>query len=559
MLKAYYIKKIGQNKGAPRIWLEGTQTERAGFKPGQRYDVTVHDKTVVLQANPDGSRIVSGKRVGERDNPVIDLNSRELLAIFDGMAAVRVAVKEGQIHLLPLASEIKKQERYVRLRSKLEMGEPVTIGSLSHGGGVMSHAIHAGLTAAGVPSSLAFANEIRPELLEHAAIHNDAWREDTQILAAPMQELAFDDRGVASIPKVEILEMGLPCQGASKAGMAKRNLKHPEAHPEVGHLVVSALVILSKTNAAVVIMENVPHYANSASADILRNQLRDMGYATHERILNGKQWGALENRDRWCMVAVTEGIAFDFAQLQPPASKRQVLGDVLEDVPLDDPRWSTMTGLKEKEKRDLEAGKGFRMQVFDAEADHIGTITKGYAKVRSTDPKIAHPTNPDLLRQLTPAEHARIKQVPDLLVKGLSATVAHEILGQGVVYRPFHDVGHHVGNALNKFAGRPESRLSDRMSGEEVASEKTSLIDPTFANEVVATLKRVERNGQYTGEIVAVDGDVMIQATGRNEGVLHIGKNLNGSVRLGESVKVTYRDGIGEVSRKDNRQLGLAL
>jgi DNA (cytosine-5)-methyltransferase 1 len=345
MLKAYYIKKIGQNKGAPRIWLEGTQTERAGFKPGQRYDVTVRDKTVVLQANPDGSRIVSGKRVGERDNPVIDLNSRELLAIFDGMAAVRVAVKEGQIHLLPLASEIKKQERYARLRSKLEMGEPVTIGSLSHGGGVMSHAIHAGLTAAGVPSSLAFANEIRPELLEHAAIHNDAWREDTQILAAPMQELAFDDRGVASIPKVEILEMGLPCQGASKAGMAKRNLKHPEAHPEVGHLVVSALVILSKTNAAVVIMENVPHYAHSASADILRNQLRDMGYATHERILNGKQWGALENRDRWCMVAVTEGIAFDFAQLQPPASKRQVLGDVLEEVPPDDRLWSAMAGL----------------------------------------------------------------------------------------------------------------------------------------------------------------------------------------------------------------------
>lgn len=36
---------------------------------------------VVLQANKDGSRVVSGKFIGERSNPVIDINSRDLLAI----------------------------------------------------------------------------------------------------------------------------------------------------------------------------------------------------------------------------------------------------------------------------------------------------------------------------------------------------------------------------------------------------------------------------------------------------------------------------------------------
>lgn len=549
MLEGYYIKKIGQNRGAPRVWLEGTQTERAGFWPGQRFDVVVQGHAIVLQTNPDGSRVVSSKKAGEKKNPVIDINSRELLAIFDGMSAVRVAVKKGKIYLLPLASEIKKRERFNRLREKLETGEALTVGSLSHGGGVLSHAIHSGLEKAGIANKMGFANEIREELLEHAAAHNDAWTDDTKVFAAPMQELAFDDRGVAQLPKVEVLEMGLPCSGASKAGMARRGLAHPEAHPEVGHLVVSALVILSKTNAAVVILENVPNYSNSASADILRNQLRDMGYVTHERILNGKQWGTLENRDRWCMVAVTQGIEFDFAQLMPPAARTRRLGDALDSsITDDDPRWSRMEGLKAKELRDMAEGKGFRMQVFNEDSEHIGTLTKGYAKVRSTDPKIAHPTNPGMLRQLTSAEHARIKEVPEQLVDGLSETVAHELLGQSVVYPPFRDVGQHVGNALNRVVGRAEVPLGDRSP---VAQPAIPDEEADLAREVVATFRRADAmRGQYSGVIVAINRDVLIQDVGCDEGVVHCADALNKRPRLGQSVKVTYEKGRGKVEEK---------
>ncbi|MDO8728499.1 MAG: DNA cytosine methyltransferase [bacterium] len=454
-MQGYYIKKVGQNKGAPRIWLEGSQTVRAGFSAGQRYDIEVQGEMVVLQANKNGSRVVSGKMIGERNNPIIDINSKALLAIFDGMAAIRIVVKKDQIFLLPLASEIKKRERFQRLRGKLERGDPLSIGSVSHGGGILSHAMHAGLKQAGIESHLAFANEIRGELLEHAAIHNDAWSETTQILSTPMQELAFDNRGVASIPKVELLELGLPCSGASRAGKSKRGLVHPEAHPEVGHLVVAALIIVSKSNAAVITLENVPEYASSASADILRNQLRDMGYVTHERILNGKEWGALENRNRWCMVAVSEGIEFNFDQLQPPGADQKLIADVLDNsIGPNDERWRTYSYLKTKELRDAEKGNGFGMQIVSPGENSVPTLRKGYAKGGSTDPLIQHPTNPELLRQFTAEEHARIKGVPESLVDGLSNSVAHQILGQGIVYRPFKDVGAHIGNALNRFAGK---------------------------------------------------------------------------------------------------------
>lgn len=561
MIDGYYIKKIGQNRGAPRVWLEGTQTERAGFVPGQRFDVVVHGRTIVLQANPDGSRVVSGKKVGEKTNPVIDLNSRELLALFDGMSSVRVAVKEGQIYLLPLASELKKQERFARLRQKLEAGDPLAVGSLSHGGGILSHAIHSGLKTAGVESRLAFANDIRGELLEHAAIHNDAWDERTRVYAAPMQELAFDERGLASIPKVEVMEMGLPCSGVSRAGKAKRRLTQAEAHPEVGHLVVSALVILSKANPACVVLENGAEYGMTASADILRGQLRDMGYVCHERILRGAEWGALEDRARWCMVAVSEGIEFDFDQLVPPGPSGARLGDALDDIPPDHSSWSRMDGLKAKEIRDRAAGKNFAMQVFDADSEKIGTVTKGYSKVRSTDPKLRHPTNPDLLRQLTPAEHARVKGVPPHLIDGISATIAHEILGQSVVYRPFAAVGEQLGEALtDAVRGRRSSRRAvPRMDDDaEMASDVRIA---ALGAEVVAELHRADvEKGQYVGTVVAADRDCFIVDVGRESGVLLERAALDRAPRLGEKIKVVYRDGRGKVeTRAKPQQMALGL
>lgn len=561
MIDGYYIKKIGQNRGAPRIWLD-RQTERAGFEPGQRFDVVVHGRTIVLQANPDGSRVVSGKKDGEKNNPVIDLNSRELLALFDGMSSIRVAVKHGHIYLLPLASELKKQERFGRLRQKLEAGEPLTVGSLSHGGGVLSHAIHTGLKEAGVSSRLAFANDIREELLEHAAIHNDAWDENTKVFAAPLQELAFDERGVAQIPRTEVMEMGLPCSGESRAGKARRGLSQGEAHPDVGHLVVGALVILSKANPAAIVFEQVPTYATSASADILRNQLRDMGYVCHERVLRGKDWGALEDRVRWCMVAVSEGIEFDFDQLQPPGPSGRTIGDVLENVPDDHPSWSPMAGLRAKELRDKEAGKNFAMQVFDASSDHVGTLTKGYSKVRSTDPKLKSSSDPSLMRQFLPSEHARLKGVPEHLVSGISATVAHQILGQGVVYPPFVGVGKHLGEALDAAAkGRRPARRSDVLVKDDDAQLAADVRLAALAADVVAELKKPNlASSTYFGRIVAADRNVFIIDVGRRSGVVMERKALDRAPKLGESVSVTYRDGRGTVeSQAKSSQMALGL
>ncbi len=455
-LNDYFIKNIGSNRGSRRIWLQGADISRAGLGKGDLYEVISEGQSLTIKALKDGSktltngkpRVVSGKQKNGREVPVIDINNDELLRIFDGMDSVRMIVRKNEVVFVPMASEMRKRERLNRIRKKLAAGIPLKVGSAFHGGGVLSHAVHEGLERAGIKTEAAFVNEIREDLLTHAVEHNDTIGDKTMLIAAPAQEVVQDQWLMSQLPTVDILELGIPCSGASVAGRAKRGLDMPEAHEEVGHLVFSALVILNKVQPVCLLIENVPQYANTASANILRYQLRDMGYDTHEAVLNGKDFGSLEARERWCLVAVTRGLEFSFDQLVPKPFEVKALGHYLDDIPEDDPSWSEMRGLKDKQDRDKAAGKGFRMQVFGPEDSKIATITKGYAKVRSTDPKIRHPSNPDLLRQLTPQEHARIKQVPEKLIEGLSATLAHELLGQGIVYEPFAQTAQLLGNSI---------------------------------------------------------------------------------------------------------------
>lgn len=454
MKKDVWVKKIGSYRGAPRLFLDGLQASRAGFSPGEKYDVEIEGNRVVIARHKDGTRTVSRRNKGDTALPVVDINS-QMLAMFDGMDALRIVVAQDRVYLLPLASEIKKVERLDRLTDKIARGEPLSMGSLSHGGGILSHAIHQGLQDAGMQADLTFVNEIREDLIEQAITHNDAWGPQTSAIVMAMQEVVQDDWLMNSLPSLEILELGLPCSGSSKAGASKRGLEKMEDHPEVGHLVFSALAILNKVQPAVVLLENVAQYAQSASAQILRLQLRDMGYNCHEAVLEGKDFGCLENRVRWCMVAVTRGVDFDFDQIQPTVKVVRRLEEFLDTTITDeDPRWREFQHLKTKSARDLVAGKGFKMQIIDADSLSVPTLRKGYQKGGTTDPLVQHPSNPALLRLLTAAEHARIKGAPPELIEGLSETIAHQLLGQGIAYEPFRAVGERIGERVTQAARR---------------------------------------------------------------------------------------------------------
>ena len=72
-MKSFSEHKLGLNKGAPRLWLEGRRPANAGFLPGARYSVEIRreKKAVVLRVVTDGHRVVAGKTRNGKEVPIM--------------------------------------------------------------------------------------------------------------------------------------------------------------------------------------------------------------------------------------------------------------------------------------------------------------------------------------------------------------------------------------------------------------------------------------------------------------------------------------------------------
>lgn len=461
------ITKVGARRENPRIWVEGRKLEREGFHPGTEFKVDSSHKNQLILVRVDGKptdgsklRTVSGRtrRKSQTTSPIIDLNSQELTRWFSVDDKIRVAIRRGKIIIKAHHTKGLVQERLERIKAKLIEKKKLAVHSQYHGAGVLDLAMHSGFGRAGVSSFVQVAIEIERKYLDISLKQNpELFTEESILIEAPIQDVRFDPR-----VKAEVLLCGLPCTGYSSAGRAKmRDTKGekrtylPEEHDASGALFYHTLRYIEACQASIVIIENVKPAATSASFAVIRAVLSAAGYVVSERILNGCEFGALENRDRLCLIAVTEGLEeiIDIDEIVPIVTKPAKLSEVLEDIPLDSERWKSFDYLREKEKRDIAAGKGFRRQLFTGDEGHISTVTRQYAKCRSTDPFIQHPEAEELSRLLTPLEHVRVKGIPQKLIDDpdLAVTTSHELLGQSCVFPMFEAVGFALGKQLSEW------------------------------------------------------------------------------------------------------------
>lgn len=443
--------KLGEHRGKKRVWLEGQKLLREGYYPGMKYDLELKDSQVVLRVKEEGKFTVSKRERNGRVYPIIDLTAQELATVFDGVEMLRVFIRNGAIVISAHHQQERVIERVNRLISKLENGESLSVCSLFHGGGVLDKAIHAGFNKAGIASAISVAVEMEGKYLDSSLANNpELWNEDSIVIESPIQAVNLSKRP----PQVDVLMGGIPCTGASKSGRSKNKLEFAESHEAAGAMFFNFLQFVEALNPAVVLIENVPEYQNTASMEVIRSVLSSLGYSLQERILDGNEFGVIERRKRLCVVALSHGIdGFELEKVQPIRTKENRIKDILEPVSLDSERWKSFDYLAAKELRDKAAGKGFSRQLLTGDDEFCGTIGKDYAKCRSTEPFIVHPEQSELSRIFTPTEHCRVKGIPEELIQGLSDTVAHQILGQSVVFPAFEALALALGNSLWSWVG----------------------------------------------------------------------------------------------------------
>ncbi|WP_225776454.1 DNA cytosine methyltransferase [Pseudomonas sp. Marseille-Q5115] len=446
--------KIGEARNVPRLWLEGQKLSKAGVKVGARYSlkalagerIELHEVDAAYQ----GPTFNVSKR--ERNgvvHPLFEIRTGKLREVFEQVESVRVAIRNGRIVVTAHHMVGKIRERVARVLAKLRKGAELAVCSLFHGGGVLDRALHDGMMQKGVPSFTQVAVEIESNYLDASLRNNrDLWRDESVAICSDVRDVNWQHSPIAC----DVLTAGLPCTGMSKSGRAKNKLTCGEEHAKAGALFVDFLEAVRNVNPAIVVLECVPELQNSASMAVIRSVLDSLGYVLQEAVLDGAAFGALERRQRFVAVAVTKGltVTFDFESLAQVKIKEACIRDVLEPIGEDSPRWKTYSYLANKAVRDKAAGKGFARQLLTGDEQACGTIGRLYSKARSTEPFLIHPRFPELSRLFTPIEHARLKGIPEGVIEGESETVAHEILGQSVVFPQFHSVGIAIGALLKE-------------------------------------------------------------------------------------------------------------
>lgn len=135
-------------------------------------------------------------------------------------------------------------------------------------------------------------------------------------------------------------------------------------------------------------LENVKGFKNhdkGKTFSVVKNTLEDMGYDVFSEVLNAKNFGIPQNRERIYIVAFLKNkfknISFSFNELKNIKIKSK-LGDILEKnvdekYTISDKLWAGHQRRKLKHKK---KGNGFGYSLFNHNSDYTSTISARYYK-----------------------------------------------------------------------------------------------------------------------------------------------------------------------------------
>lgn len=239
---------------------------------------------------------------------------------------------------------------------------------------------------------------------------------------------------VRQIPKFDLLLAGFPCQPFSHAGL-KKGFEDTR-----GTLFFDIARIAKHHRPKALVLENVKglvgHDKGNTFREILRILEVELKYNVSFQVLNAKNFGVPQNRERIVIVATDPKVGrFTFPAIQP---KSTPVGEILElnssvdsKYTLSDQLWTSHKRRKEDHQR---KGNGFGYSLFNAKSPYTSTISARYYKDGSEILIEQRNKNP---RKLTPREAARLQGFPETFRIPVSDTQAYRQFGNSVAVPMF--------------------------------------------------------------------------------------------------------------------------
>ncbi|MBQ2659978.1 DNA (cytosine-5-)-methyltransferase [Candidatus Saccharibacteria bacterium] len=250
------------------------------------------------------------------------------------------------------------------------------------------------------------------------------------------------------VPPFDICLAGFPCQAFSIAGR-RAGFNDDYYGSYRGTLFREVVRICEYHRPKVIFCENVKGLVNHDRGKTFKTicaAFADIGYTVHYKVLNSKDFGLAQNRERVYMVCFRSDINDLKFIFPPPEEGKWTLADILEDAPIPSKYYISSTyleTLRRHRKRHEDAGNGFGFIIRDLN-DIAGALVCGGMgreknlivdpREHSTEPmtRIKGEINKENIRKMTPREWARLQGFPDSFLLYAADTQLYKQLGNTV-------------------------------------------------------------------------------------------------------------------------------
>lgn len=241
------------------------------------------------------------------------------------------------------------------------------------------------------------------------------------------------------LPDFDILLAGFPCQAFSIAG------KKGGFEDTRGTLFFDVARILKEKQPKAFLLENVKgltHHDKGKTFKTIINVLeQDLGYSVSFELLNAKEFGVPQKRERIYIVGFKKEIEFEFPK---PIKLRKTVQSILEKSVVSSKYYLSNTYLNtliKHKARHKEKGNGFGYEIVDTLANTL--VVGGMGRERNlvyddrlTDftPKtnIKGEINREFIRKMTPREWAKLQGFPESYKIPVSDAQAYKQFGNSV-------------------------------------------------------------------------------------------------------------------------------
>lgn len=271
----------------------------------------------------------------------------------------------------------------------------------------------------------------------------------------------------SQVPDFDICLAGFPCQAFSLAGKRKGFDDDYKGRAR-GTLFFDMLRICTDRDnkPKVIFCENVkglPIHDRGRTFETILGALREEGYVPFYKVLNSKNFGVPQNRERIYIVAFREDIAPETFDFPTHVGKKKTIEDILDDAPISPKYYLSdvyMETLRRHRAHHEALGHGFGYEIRELNGIAGAIVCGGMGRERnliidhrehSMTPvtNIKGEINKEDIRKMTPREWARLQGFPDSFNLTLADTQLYKQFGNSVTVPVIKAIANRIKEELN--------------------------------------------------------------------------------------------------------------